>query len=44
MRIKELADKGVQFVSVEMSNGQLREDVKAAAVYDEVHLVNRMGG
>lgn len=43
-RIKELADKGVQFVSVEMSNGQLREDVKAAAGYDEVHLVNRMGG
>lgn len=42
--IKELADKGVQFVSVEMSNGQLREDVKAAAGYDEVHLVNRMGG
>lgn len=44
MRIKELANKGVQFVSVEMSNGQLREDVKAAAGYDEVHLVNRMGG
>ncbi len=44
MKIKELADKGVQFVSVEMSNGQLREDVKAAAGYDEVHLVNRMGG
>ena len=44
MRIKELADKGVQFVSVEMSNGQLRDDVKAAAGYDEVHLVNRMGG
>ena len=44
MKIKELADKGVQFVSVERSNGQLREDVKAAAGYDEVHLVNRMGG
>ena len=43
-RIKELADNGVQFVSVEMSNGQLREDVKAAANYDDVHLVNRMGG
>ena len=39
-----MADKGVQFVSVEMSNGQLREDVKAAANYDDVHLVNRMGG
>ncbi len=43
-RIRELADKGVKFVSVEMSNGQLREDVKMAAGYDEVHLVNRMGG
>ncbi|WP_295618717.1 3-methyl-2-oxobutanoate dehydrogenase subunit VorB [uncultured Methanobrevibacter sp.] len=43
-RIRELADKGVEFVSVEMSNGQMREDVKMAAGYDEVHLVNRMGG
>ena len=43
-RIRELAEKGVKFVSVEMSNGQLREDVKMAAGYDEVHLVNRMGG
>ena len=43
-RIKELADRGVKFVSVEMSNGQLRDDVKAAANYDDVHLVNRMGG
>ena len=43
-RIRELADKGVKFVSVEMSNGQLREDVKMAAGYDDVHLVNRMGG
>ena len=34
----------MQFVSVEMSNGQLREDIKMAAAYDEVHLVNRMGG
>ena len=43
-RIRELADKGVEFVSVEMSNGQMREDVKMTAGYDEVHLVNRMGG
>lgn len=43
-RIRELADNGVKFVSVEMSNGQLLEDVKAAANYDDVHLVNRMGG
>ena len=43
-RIRELADSGVEFVSVEMSNGQLREDIKMAAGYDQVHLVNRMGG
>jgi len=43
-RIKELADNDVRFVSVEMSNGQLLEDVKAAANYNNVHLVNRMGG
>ncbi|WP_297982318.1 3-methyl-2-oxobutanoate dehydrogenase subunit VorB [uncultured Methanobrevibacter sp.] len=43
-RIRELAEKGVQFISVEMSNGQLREDVKMAAGFDDVHLVNRMGG
>lgn len=43
-RIGELANGGVKFVSVEMSNGQLLDDVKAAAHYDDVHLVNRMGG
>ena len=44
-RIKELADKGVEFISVEMSNGQLLRDVQYAALRREgTHLVNRMGG
>ena len=33
------------FISVEMSNGQLLEDVQFAALRKEdTHLVNRMGG
>ena len=44
-RVKELADKGVEFISVEMSNGQLLADVQFAALRREgTHLVNRMGG
>ena len=44
-RIKELADKGVKFISVEMSNGQLLADVQLAALKKEdTYLVNRMGG
>ena len=44
-RVKELADKGVSFISVEMSNGQLLADVQFAALRkDDTHLVNRMGG
>jgi len=44
-RVKELADKGVSFISVEMSNGQLLADVQFAALRKEdTHLVNRMGG
>ena len=43
-RIAELSKNGAKFVSVEMSNGQLREDVKAASHQDDVVLVNRMGG
>ena len=44
-KIKELADKGVSFISVEMSNGQLLADVQFAALRKEdTHLVNRMGG
>ena len=44
-RIKELSDKGVSFISIEMSNGQLLSDVQFAALRKEdTHLVNRMGG
>ena len=44
-RIKELSDKGVSFISVEMSNGQLLADVQFAALKKEdTYLVNRMGG
>ena len=44
-KIKELSDKGVSFISVEMSNGQLLADVQFAALRkDDTHLVNRMGG
>ena len=44
-RIKELSDKGVKFISVEMSNGQLLADVQFAALRKEgTYLVNRMGG
>jgi 2-oxoisovalerate ferredoxin oxidoreductase alpha subunit len=47
--IAELAKKGCEFISVEMSNGQMREDIKLAvncAIPDckYIHLVNRMGG
>ena len=48
-RIGELAKKGCQFISVEMSNGQMKEDIKMAvncaiSDYRDIHLVNRMGG
>jgi len=48
-RISKLAKKGCEFISVEMSNGQMREDIKLAvncAISDckDIHLVNRMGG
>ena len=44
-KVKELSDKGVSFISVEMSNGQLLEDVQFAALRkNDTHLVNRMGG
>lgn len=44
-RIKELSDKGVKFISAEMSNGQLLEDIQlAASRKTDTHLVNSMGG
>lgn len=44
-RIKELSNKGLDFISVEMSNGQLLKDIQLAALRKtNTHLVNRMGG
>ena len=44
-KIKELSDKNVKFISVEMSNGQLLEDIQlAASRKNDTHLVNSMGG
>ena len=43
--IKQLADKGVSFLSVEMSEGQLLEDIQRIAERKEgTYLVNRFGG
>ncbi|ODV49457.1 MAG: 2-oxoisovalerate ferredoxin oxidoreductase, alpha subunit [Methanohalophilus sp.] len=43
--LAELAGKGVNFISVEMSNGQLMDDIKLATCCKKpVELVNRMGG
>jgi 2-oxoisovalerate ferredoxin oxidoreductase alpha subunit len=47
-RLKELADRNdinTRFISVEMSNGQMMEDVKLAIECNKpVSLVNSMGG
>lgn len=43
--LKKISDeRGPKFVSVEMSNGQMREDIKMAIQCKDVELVNRMGG
>jgi len=44
-QLKALADKGCSFISVEMSNGQMRDDIRLATSCSRpVELVNRMGG
>jgi len=43
-KLLEFSKKGVEFISVEMSNGQMLEDIKLATLSDNIHLVNRMGG
>lgn len=43
-RIGELAEGGCTFISVEMSSGQMREDIRMASGCRDVELVNRMGG
>ncbi len=43
--LKKIDDeKNPKFISVEMSNGQMREDIKMAINCKDVELVNRMGG
>lgn len=44
-RLYELKEKSdAKFISVEMSNGQMREDIKMALKTEDVDLINRMGG
>ncbi|MDI9394478.1 MAG: 3-methyl-2-oxobutanoate dehydrogenase subunit VorB [Euryarchaeota archaeon] len=44
-QLKALADKGCSFISVEMSNGQMIDDIRLAiGCLRPVELVNRMGG
>jgi len=44
-QLKALADKGASFISVEMSNGQMIDDIRLAIRCSQpVELVNRMGG
>jgi len=44
-QLKALADKGCSFIAVEMSNGQMKDDIRLAIGCSQpVELVNRMGG
>jgi len=43
-QIKALSERGCKFISVEMSNGMMREDVRMAAGCKDVELVVRYGG
>lgn len=42
--IRNLAEQGCKFISVEMSNGQMREDIRLASGCRPVDLVCRYGG
>ncbi|ARN56800.1 3-methyl-2-oxobutanoate dehydrogenase subunit VorB [Sedimentisphaera salicampi] len=43
--LKRIAERDVKFISVEMSNGQMTEDIKSSVEFRRpVHLVNRLGG
>ena len=45
IELNALADKGASFISVEMSNGQMADDVRLAiSCRRPVELVNRLGG
>jgi 2-oxoisovalerate ferredoxin oxidoreductase alpha subunit len=42
--LKALADRGCSFISVEMSNGQMKDDIRLATGCKDVALVSRFGG
>jgi len=42
--IGALANRGCRFISVEMSNGMMREDIRLASGCSPVELINRFGG
>ncbi len=42
--LKALADRGCRFISVEMSNGQMKDDIRLATGCKDVALVSRYGG
>ena len=42
--VRALAERGCKFISVEMSNGQMREDIRLASGCRPVELVCRYGG
>ena len=42
--LRAFADRGSRFISVEMSDGQMREDIRLATGCREVALVSRYGG
>jgi len=42
--LRSLADRGCKFISVEMSDGQMREDIRLATGCRQVELVSRYGG
>ena len=43
-QIAKLADRGCKFISVEMSNGQMRDDIRLASGCRPVELICRYGG
>jgi 2-oxoisovalerate ferredoxin oxidoreductase alpha subunit len=42
--LRSLAQEGCKFISVEMSNGQMREDICLYTMFEDVELVCRYGG
>lgn len=42
--LRSLADRGSKFISVEMSDGQMRDDIRLATGCRQVDLVSRYGG